>query len=65
MSPSATLRRNLLEHHDASGKGRQSAKGLKQDRRHWKTLRDFVDDQAIEDALEMIESDRSALDVGP
>ncbi|KAF5327436.1 hypothetical protein D9619_004192 [Psilocybe cf. subviscida] len=32
------------------------------DRTRWKTLRDFVDDQAIDDMLEMIESDRAALD---
>ncbi|KAF4571301.1 autophagy protein 17 [Pleurotus pulmonarius] len=32
------------------------------DRRKWKTLRDFVDDGAIEDALETIENDRTALD---
>ena len=41
------------------------SKGKKDDRKRWKTLRDFVDDQAIEDALEMVESDRSALDVRP
>ncbi|KDR78886.1 hypothetical protein GALMADRAFT_244529 [Galerina marginata CBS 339.88] len=34
----------------------------KDDRKCWKTLRDFVDDQAIEIILETIESDRSALD---
>lgn len=39
------------------------SKSKKDDRKRWKTLRDFVDDQAIEDALEMVESDRSALDV--
>lgn len=33
------------------------------DRKKWKTLRDFVDDQAIEDVLENIESDRVALEV--
>lgn len=33
------------------------------DRKRWKTLRDFVDDQGIEDILENIESDRAALDV--
>lgn len=33
------------------------------DRKTWKTLRDFVDERAIEDVLETIESDRNALDV--
>lgn len=33
------------------------------DRKHWKNLRDFVDDQAIEDILETIENNRTALDV--
>ena len=33
------------------------------DRTNWKTLRDFVDDRAIDDALETMESDRNALDV--
>jgi predicted class III extradiol MEMO1 family dioxygenase len=33
------------------------------DRRLWKTLRDFVDEQAIEDVLETIENDRLGLDV--
>ena len=35
----------------------------KEARRRWKTLRDFVDDQAIENILENIENDRSNLDV--
>jgi autophagy-related protein 17 len=34
------------------------------DRSRWKTLRDFVDERAIEDALEAIESHRGSLDVG-
>jgi hypothetical protein len=33
------------------------------DRRLWKTLRDFVDEQAIENVLETIENDRLGLDV--
>lgn len=33
------------------------------ERSTWKTLRDFVDDQAIEDVLEIVENDRTALDV--
>ncbi|KAJ7903658.1 autophagy protein Apg17-domain-containing protein [Mycena olivaceomarginata] len=32
------------------------------DRQTWKTLRDFVDDQAIEDVLEKMENERAALD---
>jgi hypothetical protein len=39
------------------------SKSRKEDRKPWKTLRDFVDDQAIEDALDMIENDRANLDV--
>jgi autophagy-related protein 17 len=35
----------------------------REDRKRWKTLRDFVDERAIEDVLETVESDRSALDV--
>jgi autophagy-related protein 17 len=33
------------------------------DRQTWKTLRDFVDDQAIEDVLDKMENERTALDV--
>lgn len=33
------------------------------DRQTWKTLRDFVDDQAIEDVLEKMENERAVLDV--
>ncbi|KAG7089557.1 hypothetical protein E1B28_011229 [Marasmius oreades] len=32
------------------------------DRRNWKTLRDFVDDQAIEEIFEKMESERTALE---
>lgn len=35
----------------------------RQDRSTWKTLRDFVDDQAIEDVLEKMENGRTQLDV--
>lgn len=34
------------------------------DKRRWKTLRDFVDERAIEDLLDTIERDRQELDVG-
>lgn len=71
VSPSATLRRNGYarkegEREYGRGKADQSltSKGkINKDRKKWKTLRDFVDDQAIEDILEMIDRDRVALDV--
>ena len=71
VSPSDTLRRNGYarkegEHEYERGKADQSptSKGkINKDRKKWKTLRDFVDDQAIEDILEMIDRDRVALDV--
>lgn len=37
--------------------------GIRKDRSSWKTLRDFVDERAIEDMLDRVESDRSTLDV--
>ncbi|KIM39971.1 hypothetical protein M413DRAFT_446875 [Hebeloma cylindrosporum] len=66
VSPSATLRRNgpVRPPNDSKVNGQgKGSKSKKDDRRRWKTLRDFVDDQAIEDALETVESDRSALDI--
>lgn len=77
VSPSATLRRNFVRRPGDSGlenipegglngKGRQvdtDSGDRKENRRPWKTLRDFVDDQAIDNILEAIESDRSILDV--
>jgi len=33
------------------------------DKSRWKTLRDFVDERTIEDALETIESERNRLEV--
>ncbi|RDB26201.1 Autophagy-related protein 17 [Hypsizygus marmoreus] len=57
-SPSSTLRNGL---HKGTQKGEESA-GKEKDRRYWKTLRDFVDDQAIEDVLETMENDRLGLD---
>ncbi|KAG5653388.1 hypothetical protein H0H81_000775 [Sphagnurus paluster] len=57
-SPSSTLR--------AGFRGAQEQEREKGDRisdkKFWKTLRDFVDDQAIEDVLETIENDRLSLD---
>lgn len=60
-----------LTHSQAQIKGKGNLSHLhgagqrnkRQDRKHWKTLRDFVDDQAIENVLETVENDRSALDV--
>jgi hypothetical protein len=43
--------------------GRSSHQEKAKDRKKWKTLRDFVDERAIEDVLETIENDRNALDV--
>lgn len=67
VSPSATIRRNGSLRKDISGSNyiEKSVvnKNLMEDRKRWKTLRDFVDDQAIEDTVEMIETDRSNLDV--
>lgn len=34
------------------------------DRTKWKTLRDFVDEQSIEDILDALEAERNVLDVG-
>ncbi|TFY70472.1 hypothetical protein EVG20_g2531 [Dentipellis fragilis] len=48
-----------------NGNGRHKNKkdrSRKQDRRRWKTLRDFADERAIEDALETIEDDRAVLE---
>ncbi|TFK72955.1 hypothetical protein BDN72DRAFT_271834 [Pluteus cervinus] len=67
-SPSATLRgvpfRGIISSKD---KGKEKSRGVhpKQtvpDRKRWKTLRDFVDDRAIEDILDNIENERIALD---
>ncbi|KAJ3566149.1 hypothetical protein NP233_g7185 [Leucocoprinus birnbaumii] len=55
-SPSATVRNH-------SGVLTNPMSGSNQaDRKRWKNLRDFVDDQAIEDILDTIESNRIALD---
>lgn len=39
------------------------SKSKKDNCKWWKALCDFVDNQAIEDALKMVESDHSVLDV--
>ena len=49
-SPAATLRAQLTD--KATDKSR------------WKTLRDFIDERAIEEVLETVEIERAALDVG-
>ncbi|EIW57328.1 uncharacterized protein TRAVEDRAFT_169021 [Trametes versicolor FP-101664 SS1] len=40
----------------------QEKKSRRMDKRRWKTLRDFVDERAIEDLLDTIERDRQELD---
>lgn len=57
-SPSATVR-----DHTGTIVLPTSRSKHRSDRKHWKNLRDFVDDQAIEDILETIESNRISLDV--
>lgn len=42
--------------------GRVNGSGSQADRSSWKTLRDFVDERAIEDVLDRIENDRNSLD---
>ncbi|KAF8841788.1 hypothetical protein BDN67DRAFT_966676 [Paxillus ammoniavirescens] len=52
-SPSATVRENPFER-------KTSKKNV--DRTKWKTLRDFVDESAVEEVLDALESDRTRLD---
>jgi autophagy-related protein 17 len=68
-SPSSTLRRpgSILQD-KGKGKGKinnteERKKMAKADRAKWKTLRDFVDDRAIEEILETVENDRNTLEV--
>ncbi len=78
VSPSVTLRRGepvrklTADLHgnvgpmNPKGKGKLTSSNQqveKEDRRYWKSLRDFVDDQGIEDTLDTIERDRLLLDV--
>lgn len=58
-SPSATLRSKAKSRSVDLAERRKRAKA---DRRKWKTLRDFVDDRAIENILETIENDRNTLE---
>ncbi|KAG2017866.1 hypothetical protein CC2G_007333 [Coprinopsis cinerea AmutBmut pab1-1] len=71
VSPSATIRRHgsirrVRESEKGKRKSKTDAEELKRqakaDRSKWKTLRDFVDDRAIEEILETIENDRNRLE---
>ena len=57
-SPTETLR-NVLVHRISKKRHSRNC-----DRSKWKNLRDFVDERAVEEVLENIESDRNSLDVG-
>lgn len=57
-SPTLTIRRSNGHVASTSKKA-----GKLKDKSRWKTLRDFVDERAIEDALETIESERNKLEV--
>ncbi|KAG6817162.1 hypothetical protein H0H87_012123 [Tephrocybe sp. NHM501043] len=59
-SPSSTLRGGLRNGKQAMKENERP--DAEADKRMWKTLRDFVDDQAIEDVLESMENDRLGLD---
>lgn len=62
VSPSATIK-DPAQITELKTKGKSRLQGKNEDRNYWKTLRDFVDDKSIEDALDMIDNDRLALDV--
>ncbi|KAI9440035.1 autophagy protein Apg17-domain-containing protein [Lactarius indigo] len=57
-SPTLTIRNS----NGAVASSSRKAGKQKSDRSRWKTLRDFVDERAIEDALETIESERNQLE---
>jgi len=57
-SPTLTIRHSNSSAVSASKKVRKA-----KDKSRWKTLRDFVDERTIEDALEAIESERNKLEV--
>ncbi|KAH6909015.1 autophagy protein Apg17-domain-containing protein [Coprinopsis sp. MPI-PUGE-AT-0042] len=59
VSPAATIRRNS---NNAKASADVAEQASQPDRSRWKTLRDFVDDRAIEDILETIENDRNHLE---
>jgi autophagy-related protein 17 len=60
-SPTLTICHSNGNTVSASTKARER----KGDKGRWKTLRDFVDERAIEDSLETIESERNRLEVKP
>ncbi|KDQ59057.1 hypothetical protein JAAARDRAFT_127658 [Jaapia argillacea MUCL 33604] len=55
-SPTITIRGDISSH------SRKKRDELREDRSKWKTLRDFVDERAIEDTLEGLENDRMELE---
>jgi autophagy-related protein 17 len=57
-SPTLTIRRS-----NGNAVGTSRKVGKLKDKSRWKTLRDFVDERAIEDALEAIDSERNKLEV--
>lgn len=57
-SPTDTVR-SLRRHMN----GRTNGSVSRDNRSTWKTLRDFVDEHAVEEVLDRIESDRNELDV--
>ncbi|KAG5721930.1 Autophagy-related protein 17 [Termitomyces sp. T112] len=59
-SPSSTLKGGLRNGKQVAKEDRRPEREA--DKKMWKTLRDFVDDQAIEDVLDLIENDRLGLD---
>lgn len=56
--------REREEEREKETKRREEKEKLLRDRKRWKTLRDFVDDRAIEEMYESIERERVALEVG-
>lgn len=62
VSPSATIRRaEPMRRHSINVAPKKE--NPPNDKRYWKTLRDFLDDQSIEETLDLIEEDKIALDV--
>lgn len=58
-SPTLTIRGSSIR----QWKRERKAEARQRDRSRWKSLRDFVDERAIESALENIENERNELDV--
>ncbi|THH20742.1 hypothetical protein EW146_g697 [Bondarzewia mesenterica] len=57
-SPTLTIRHGNGHNRHKS----KNDKSRRNDRSRWKSLRDFIDERAIEDTLETVESDRAMLD---